>query len=218
MGLADLLPHGDSRQQERRQYPRTRISWLIVVYAGSSRFLSRSLDISPFGAKVRINQRTQDGHVGAAQSRPAGGFSPSGRRHGVARGCRGSCLSLQQWHPASPHPCDSSTCYALVRTRHGHAPTFTATFLGPGLALAGARVPLTPSSAWDRCLHPVAPLRLELVLVDLAPPGALPDGTARDITTTAVPALACEPSDGKREAHDRGGPEHEYQEHHAEAP
>ena len=74
MGLADLLPHGDSRQQERRQYPRTRISWLIVVYAGSSRFLSRSLDISPFGAKVRTDQRTQDGHVGAAQSRPAGGL------------------------------------------------------------------------------------------------------------------------------------------------
>jgi hypothetical protein len=61
MGAADLLPHGDSRQQERRQYPRTRVSWPIVVYAGSSRFLLRSLDISPFGAKVRTNQRLKMG-------------------------------------------------------------------------------------------------------------------------------------------------------------
>src|SRR5262249_39088113 len=217
-GVADLFPHGDSRQQERRQYPRTRVSWRIVVYAGSSRFLSRSLDISPFGAKVRTNQRTQDGHVGAAQNHPAGGLSPSRRRHGVARGCRRSCLSLQQWHPASPHPCDSSTCYALVRTRHGHAPTFTATFLGPGLALAGARVPLTPSSAWDGCLHQVAPLRLELVLVDLAPRVALPEDVERDIMRTLVPALAHEPTDGQHDAHDHGGPEHEHHEHHAEAP
>jgi len=41
------------RQQERRQYPRTRVSWPIVVQAGASRYLTSSLDISPFGAKVR---------------------------------------------------------------------------------------------------------------------------------------------------------------------
>jgi hypothetical protein len=42
------------RQQDRRQYPRTRVSWPIVVQAGASRYLTSSLDISPFGAKVRI--------------------------------------------------------------------------------------------------------------------------------------------------------------------
>src|SRR5262245_13137550 len=92
--------------------------------------------------------------------------------------------------------------FAQVLTRHGHAPTFTATFLGPGLALAGARVPLTPSSAWDGCLHQVAPLRLELVLVDLAPRVALPEDVERDIMRTLIPALAHEPTDGQHDAHD----------------
>jgi hypothetical protein len=48
-------------QQDRRQYPRTRVSWSIVVNIGASRYLSRSLDISPFGAKVRTNARLKTG-------------------------------------------------------------------------------------------------------------------------------------------------------------
>jgi PilZ domain len=48
-------------QQDRRQYPRTRVSWPIVVNAGANRFLSRSLDISPFGAKVRTKARLKTG-------------------------------------------------------------------------------------------------------------------------------------------------------------
>jgi hypothetical protein len=48
-------------QQDRRQYPRTRVSWPIVVNAGANRYLSRSLDISPFGAKVRTKARLKTG-------------------------------------------------------------------------------------------------------------------------------------------------------------
>ena len=40
-------------QQDRRQYPRTRVSWPILIHAGATRYLSRSLDLSAFGAKVR---------------------------------------------------------------------------------------------------------------------------------------------------------------------
>jgi len=49
------------RQQDRRQYPRTRVSWTIVVHAGASRYLTSSLDISPFGAKVRTNTQLKTG-------------------------------------------------------------------------------------------------------------------------------------------------------------
>jgi len=50
-----------TRQQDRRQYPRTRVSWSIIVQAGSGRFLSRSLDISPFGMKIRTKERLKMG-------------------------------------------------------------------------------------------------------------------------------------------------------------
>src|SRR5262245_47743866 len=42
------------RQHERRQYPRTRVSWPVLIHNGATRYLARSLDLSPFGAKVRI--------------------------------------------------------------------------------------------------------------------------------------------------------------------
>ena len=48
-------------QQDRRQYPRTRVSWPIVVTTGAKRYLSRSLDISPVGAKVRTTARLKTG-------------------------------------------------------------------------------------------------------------------------------------------------------------
>ena len=47
--------------RDRRQYPRTRVAWPILVHVGATRYLSRSLDISPFGAKVRINARLKIG-------------------------------------------------------------------------------------------------------------------------------------------------------------
>ena len=50
-----------AQQQNRRQHPRTRVSWPVVVTVGTSRYLSSSLDISPFGAKVRTKARLKTG-------------------------------------------------------------------------------------------------------------------------------------------------------------
>ncbi len=50
-----------AQQQDRRQYPRTRVSWPILIHAGANRYLSRSLDISAFGAKVRIKAKLKIG-------------------------------------------------------------------------------------------------------------------------------------------------------------
>lgn len=51
----------NTQQQDRRQHPRTRVSWPIVVHAGASRYLASSLDISPFGAKVRTKTQLKIG-------------------------------------------------------------------------------------------------------------------------------------------------------------
>ena len=48
-------------QQDRRQYPRIRVSWPVVVNVGKNRYLSRSLDVSMYGAKVRIKARLATG-------------------------------------------------------------------------------------------------------------------------------------------------------------
>ena len=49
------------RQQDKRQHPRTRVSWPMIVQAGASRYLTSSVDISPFGAKVRTKARLKTG-------------------------------------------------------------------------------------------------------------------------------------------------------------
>src|SRR6266540_4948719 len=48
-------------QQNRRQRPRTRVAWPVVVKAGTSRYLARSVDISTHGAKVRTKARLKTG-------------------------------------------------------------------------------------------------------------------------------------------------------------
>ena len=49
------------RNLNRRQHPRIRVSWPVVVKAGKSRYLSYSVDLSLFGAKVRTNARLVTG-------------------------------------------------------------------------------------------------------------------------------------------------------------
>jgi hypothetical protein len=49
------------RQQDRRQYPRIRVSWPVVVNVGKSRYLSHPVNISMNGAKVRTNARLTTG-------------------------------------------------------------------------------------------------------------------------------------------------------------
>ena len=48
-------------QQNRRQRPRTRVAWPVVVKVGTSRYLARSVDISTHGAKVRTKARLKTG-------------------------------------------------------------------------------------------------------------------------------------------------------------
>jgi hypothetical protein len=50
-----------SQQQDRRRYPRTRVAWPIVVEAGAKRYLTSSVNISEFGAKVRTKTRLKVG-------------------------------------------------------------------------------------------------------------------------------------------------------------
>ena len=59
--LLRVTPMDTPKQQDRRQYPRTRVSWPIVVNVGDSRYLARSLDIGPLSAKVRTNARLKTG-------------------------------------------------------------------------------------------------------------------------------------------------------------
>jgi len=47
--------------QDRRQYPRIRVSWPVVVNVAKSRYLSYSLNISMHGAKVRTKARLATG-------------------------------------------------------------------------------------------------------------------------------------------------------------
>src|SRR5438093_9132394 len=54
-------PMHTPRPQDRRQYPRTRVCWPMIVQAGASRYLTSSVDISPFGAKVRTKARLKTG-------------------------------------------------------------------------------------------------------------------------------------------------------------
>ena len=48
-------------QQDRRQHPRTRVAWPVVVKVGTSRYLSSSVDLSTHGAKVRTKAQLKTG-------------------------------------------------------------------------------------------------------------------------------------------------------------
>ncbi len=48
-------------RQDKRQHPRTRVAWPIVVKVATRRYLAMSVDISTHGAKVRTNARLKTG-------------------------------------------------------------------------------------------------------------------------------------------------------------
>src|SRR5712664_29812 len=48
-------------RQDKRQHPRTRVAWPLVVEVATRRYLSMSVDISTHGAKVRTNARLKTG-------------------------------------------------------------------------------------------------------------------------------------------------------------
>jgi positive regulator of sigma E activity len=50
-----------SPRQDRRQHRRLRAAWPVVVKAGATRYLARSLNISTHGVKIRTNARLKPG-------------------------------------------------------------------------------------------------------------------------------------------------------------
>jgi hypothetical protein len=50
-----------SPRQDRRQHPRLRAAWPVVVKAGATRYLARSVNISTHGVKIRTNARLKTG-------------------------------------------------------------------------------------------------------------------------------------------------------------
>lgn len=50
-----------AEQQDRRQHPRTRISWPAVIEAGTSRYACQAVDISAHGARIRTKARLRTG-------------------------------------------------------------------------------------------------------------------------------------------------------------
>ena len=50
-----------SPQQDRRQRPRIRVAWPVIVKTGTSRYLAKSVDVSTHGAKIRIKARLKTG-------------------------------------------------------------------------------------------------------------------------------------------------------------
>ncbi len=51
----------DPHHNQRRQHPRTRVSWPTVVEAGTNRYACEAVDISSHGAKVRTKLRLKTG-------------------------------------------------------------------------------------------------------------------------------------------------------------
>src|SRR5262245_14416477 len=47
--------------KDRRQYPRTRVTWPIVVHAGATRYMPSGVDISRLRAKARTTARLRVG-------------------------------------------------------------------------------------------------------------------------------------------------------------
>ncbi|MGH7384328.1 MAG: PilZ domain-containing protein [Candidatus Rokuibacteriota bacterium] len=59
--------------RNRRQHPRTRVSWPVVVETASHRFPCQVMDISPHGAKVMTRARLRTGTVVRLQIIPPDG-------------------------------------------------------------------------------------------------------------------------------------------------
>jgi hypothetical protein len=50
-----------AQQQDRRRHARTRISWPVVIEAGTSRYACQAVDISAHGARIRTKARLRTG-------------------------------------------------------------------------------------------------------------------------------------------------------------
>lgn len=62
------------RQADLRRHPRAQVSWPVTVEAADQRFDLETLNLSPFGAKLRSNDTLlEPGALAQLQFRPPGG-------------------------------------------------------------------------------------------------------------------------------------------------
>jgi hypothetical protein len=58
---------------EQRHRPRARVSWPVTVQAGNRSLQGETLDLSPGGAKLRLDERLQEGDPATIRIRPPQG-------------------------------------------------------------------------------------------------------------------------------------------------
>jgi hypothetical protein len=63
----------DPRQQEFRRSPRSQITCPVIVEAGSRILQGETLNLGPCGAKVRLDERLQEGTAATLHFTPAEG-------------------------------------------------------------------------------------------------------------------------------------------------
>ncbi|HET8578333.1 MAG TPA: PilZ domain-containing protein [Methylomirabilota bacterium] len=63
----------EPKKQELRRHPRLRVSWPAIVEAGSRLLHVETVDVSPFGAKVRLDERLEEGTLATLHLRPPDG-------------------------------------------------------------------------------------------------------------------------------------------------
>ena len=61
------------RQQEMRRYPRSRVSWPVIVQAGNRSLKAETVDVGPHGAKLRLDEELPVGDLAALRFRPPHG-------------------------------------------------------------------------------------------------------------------------------------------------
>jgi len=74
MQIAQCQPMADLQSRNRRQHPRTRVAWPVVIETRAQRYPCQVLDISNHGAKVMTSARLQAGSVVRLQIIPPDGI------------------------------------------------------------------------------------------------------------------------------------------------
>lgn len=62
-----------SRRPESRRRPRSKVSWPVIVEVGDRVLHGETLDVSPFGVKVRLEERLQDATLATLHLNPPNG-------------------------------------------------------------------------------------------------------------------------------------------------
>ena len=63
----------EPRHQEMRRLPRNRVSWPVTVQSGNRSIQGETLDLGPRGAKLRLDERLQEGDLATLRIRPPQG-------------------------------------------------------------------------------------------------------------------------------------------------